>query len=159
MEKTPTTAYIKASFAVVVWGASFVATKVALRDVSPVTVVWLRFAMGVLILAAVLWQRQQISLPGWQDLGYFALLGLIGVTYHQWLQSTGLETAQATTTAWIVATTPIFIAVLGWLALKEKLGWHAVLGIGLATLGVLLVVTQGDLATLAAGGFGTPGDR
>ena len=88
----------------------------------------------------------------------FALLGFLGITFHQWLQSTGLVTAQASTMAWIVATTPIFMALLGWLLLKEKLGWGRVSGIALAALGVLLVVTKGDFASLSSGRFGTPGD-
>jgi drug/metabolite transporter (DMT)-like permease len=150
--------YIKALFAVVVWGASFIATKVALRDVSPATVVWLRFAMGVVILGGIVAARKQISLPARNELAYFALLGFLGITFHQWLQSTGLVTAQATTTAWIVASTPVFIAILGWLVLKESLGWLRTAGILLAAAGVLLVVSKGNLRTLAPGEFGTPGD-
>ncbi len=141
----------------IVWGVSFIATKVALRDVSPVTVVWLRFAIGFIILGAAVRLRWQFSLPARSDLGYFALLGFLGITFHQWLQSTGLQTAQATTTAWIVATTPIFIALLGWLVLKERLRWVQTLGIFLATVGVLLVVTRGNLASLASGSFGDAG--
>jgi drug/metabolite transporter (DMT)-like permease len=144
--------------AVIFWGGSFVATKVALRDVSPVTVVWLRFAIGVLILGAAVLARRQFALPRRSDLGYFALLGFIGITFHQWLQSTGLVIAQATTTAWIVATTPIFMALLGWLLLGEKLGWWQGAGIALATLGVLLVVSEGDLAAVSRGRIGTLGD-
>ena len=147
-----------ATFAVVVWGASFIATKVALRDVSPVTVVWLRFAMGLIILGIAVVVRKQFALPDLKELGYFAILGFLGITFHQWLQSTGLVTAQASTTAWIVATTPVFIALLGWLVLREKLSWIQGLGIFLAAMGVLLVVSNGDLASLAQGRFGTPGD-
>jgi len=145
-------------FAVLAWGSSFIATKVALQDVSPVTVVWLRFAMGVVVMGLVLFARRQFAIPCWKDLAYFSLLGFIGITFHQWLQSTGLVTAQAATTAWIVASTPVFIALLSWLFLKEKLGWRKSAGILLAALGVLLVVSRGDLASVAAGRFGAPGD-
>jgi drug/metabolite transporter (DMT)-like permease len=148
----------KVTFAVLVWGASFVATKVALRDVSPVTVVWLRFAMGVAILGLAVALRRQFALPRREDLAYFALLGFIGITFHQWLQSTGLLTAQASTTAWIVATTPVFMALLGWLLLKERLGWVKAGGIALAALGVLLVVSKGDWSAMSSGQFGTAGD-
>lgn len=151
-------AYAKVTFAVAAWGASFIATKVALADISPVTVVWLRFAMGVAILGAAVGARKQFALPKVNELGYFALLGFIGITFHQWLQSTGLVTAQASTTAWIVATTPVFMALLGYLLLKERLGWIKVGGILLAGLGVLLVVSKGELSSLAAGRIGTPGD-
>ena len=153
-----TKAILKALFAVTVWGASFIATKVALRDVSPVTVVWLRFAIGVAILGGAVFFRSQFSWPRWRELAYFALLGFVGITFHQWLQSTGLLTAQASTTAWIVSTTPVFMALLGWSFLKERLGWVSVFGIGLAAAGVLLVVTRGDLGSLAGGRIGTPGD-
>jgi drug/metabolite transporter (DMT)-like permease len=158
MEKSRVYAIFAVTFAVVAWGASLIATKVALRDVSPVTVVWLRFLMGVLILGmAVVWRRQ-IAIPKLRELGYFAILGFLGITFHQWLQSTGLLTAQASTTAWIVATTPIFIALLGWIALKEKLGWLQGVGIILAAMGVFWVVSEGDLTALAEGSFGTLGD-
>ena len=149
---------LSALFAVIVWGASFIATKVALRDVSPVTVVWLRFAMGVVILGIAVAARKQFALPNRSEWGYFALLGFLGITFHQWLQSTGLLTSQASTTAWIVATTPVFMALLGWLALKESLGWTQSGGILLAAAGVILVVSQGDLSSLALGQFGQPGD-
>ncbi len=150
--------YVEAVFAVAVWGISFVATKTALRDVSPVTVVWLRFAIGVAILGMAVAVRRQFDLPQTKDLGYFALLGFIGITFHQWLQSNGLVTAQATTSAWIVATTPIFIALLGWVILREKLSWVNWAGIFLAALGVLLVVSRGNLSAISGGKFGVPGD-
>ncbi|NOY98938.1 MAG: DMT family transporter [Chloroflexi bacterium] len=150
--------YIEVLFAVVVWGASFIATKVALRDVSPVTVIWMRFAMGVVILGAAVAARKEFAWPARNEWAYFALLGFLGITWHQWLQSNGLVTAQASTTAWIVATTPVFMALLGWLVLKERLGWMRVAGIALAALGVLLVVSRGDLQAISLGKFGTPGD-
>src|SRR5215207_4316860 len=151
-------AIIKAFFAVTVWGASFVATKISLEYIDPTTLVWLRFTMGVAVLGLAVGLSRQFSLPQRKDLGYFAILGFLGITLHQWLQSTGLVTAQATTTAWIITSTPIFIALLGLIVLKERLAWYQVAGIILATFGVLLVVTKGNLSTLSAGKFGTPGD-
>jgi drug/metabolite transporter (DMT)-like permease len=151
-------AILKALVAVTIWGASFVATKIALQYAVPTTVVWLRFAMGVGVLGLAVGLGRQFSLPERRDWGYFALLGFLGITLHQWLQSTGLLTAQATTTGWIIASTPIFMALLGLIILKEHLVWYQIAGIILAALGVLLVVTKGDLAAITAGKFGTPGD-
>jgi len=158
MNRKHITAYIEVTFAVIVWGASFIATKLALRDLSPVTVVWLRFAIGVIILGIATRLRHQFSLPKKQEWLYFGLLGFLGITFHQWLQSTGLLTVQASTTAWIVATTPVFIAILSWLFLHEKLRWMQISGIILAALGVLLVVSKGNISGLFSGHFGTTGD-
>ncbi len=149
---------LSALFAVVVWGATFIATKIALQEVSPATIVWVRFAMGVVILGAAVGMRKQFAIPARSEWAYFALLGFLGVTFHQWLQANGLITAQATTTAWIVASTPVFIALLGWLFLKERIGWVRAAGIALAAFGVLLVVSKGNLSALATGREGTVGD-
>lgn len=153
-----TGAIVAVLFAVVVWGASFIATKIAVGEVSPVTVVWLRFGMGVLVLGAVVLQRRQLALPARGDLLYFTVLGFIGIAFHQWLQSNGLVTSQASTSSWIVASTPIYMALLGWLILKEAVRPLGILGIAVAAAGVLVVATRGDLASLAAGQLGAPGD-
>jgi drug/metabolite transporter (DMT)-like permease len=150
--------YAEALFAVIVWGASFIATKVALQDLSPITIVWLRFLLGVMILGLVVVLRGQLSLPEKKEWGYFALLGFLGITFHQWLQSNALQTSEAGTTAWIVSTTPVFMAALGWVLLKERLGWTKSLGILLAFLGVMVVVSRGDLSSISIGKFGAPGD-
>ena len=149
---------LKLIIAVILWGGSFIATKIALRDVSPLTLVWLRFAMGVVFLGAAARIRRQLTLPGIKDLPYLALLGFIGITFHQWLQSTGLITSQASTTAWIVASIPVFTALIGWLVLHEKLSSMQILGIVLAGLGVLLVVTGGNFSKIFQGTIGKPGD-
>ncbi len=158
MNRKNIAAYIEVTFAVIVWGASFIATKLALRDLEPVTVVWLRFAIGVIILGFASLIKKQFSMPPRKDLLYFSLLGFLGITFHQWLQSTGLLTVQASTTAWIVATTPVFIAILSWLFLREKLAWLQIAGIILAAAGVLMVVSKGNPGSIFGGHFGTPGD-
>jgi drug/metabolite transporter (DMT)-like permease len=158
LNRQPTLAYLGLFLAVLAWGASFVATKIALQELAPAALVWLRFGIGLFILGLAVILRRQLRLPARKDLLYLALIGFLGITFHQWLQSTGLQTARATTTAWIVATIPVFIALLGWLVLKEKLGAWQIFGIGVAALGVLLVVTQGNLASVLGGHFGNFGD-
>jgi len=150
--------YIEALFAVIVWGASFIATKIALQEISPLSIVWLRFLMGVIILGVAVFLRGQFALPEKREWGYFALLGFLGITFHQSLQSNGLQTSEAGTTAWIVATTPVFMALLGWLLLKEGLGWVKTFGILLASAGVLIVVSKGNFGSISIGKFGAPGD-
>jgi drug/metabolite transporter (DMT)-like permease len=141
----------KATFAVAVWGASFIATKIALRELHPLMVVCSRFGIGVVLLGAVVVHRREWRGVPARDLLYFGVLGFLGITLHQWLQATGLVTAQASTTAWIISSIPIFIALLGWVFLRERPTLLAVGGIALATVGVLVIVSGGDLGSLAGG--------
>ncbi len=122
------------------------------------TVVWLRFLIGLIILGWFAWRHGELGIATRKDGLEFVFLGFMGITLHQLLQSNGLVTSEAATTAWIVSTTPIFMAVLGWLFLKEHLGFLGVAGIALATLGVLLVVSKGSLGKIFDGSFGRPGD-
>jgi drug/metabolite transporter (DMT)-like permease len=154
----PWPAYGGLLLAVCFWGASFIATKVALRSLSPLAVVAVRFTLGTAVLATAAGVRRQLVLLPPRELGIFALLGAFGITFHQWLQSTALLTARATTSAWIVATTPVFIAVLGATVLRERFGPRQATGLLLAGAGALAVVTDGDWAAVGAGRIGGTGD-
>lgn len=151
-------ALIEALLAVVIWGASFIATKVALREAPPIVVVWVRFVMGLAVIAVAVAARRQFRRVRPRDLASFAGLGFLGITFHQWLQSQALLTARATTTAWIITVSPVFMALLGWAVLRERVRASQVAGIGLAAAGVLVVVAGGDLSSLWRGGFGASGD-
>lgn len=151
---------IKAFLAIAFWGASFVATKVVLREISPLTVIVLRFGLGAgVLLVAIVWRRQ-VTAVNPSDLPWLALLGFNGITVHQLLQANGLVTTTATNSGWIVALTPIFTALLARLLVREPFGPLRVLGLGLALLGALLVISRGHLADGLIGMLrvATPGD-
>jgi len=147
-----------ALFAVTAWGASFIAIKISLRELNPASVIWLRSLLGTMVLGGILFHRRQSIRINRNQLLYLGLLGFLGVTLHQWLQSFGLMTAKASTTAWIIAIIPVFIALLGWIFLKERLQWLQIIGIIIAVLGVLLVVSGGDIFSVFNGSFGVVGD-
>ncbi len=143
---------------VVSWGASFIATKVLLRELPGGAIVWLRFGVGTMVLAAFAVGRgERLAVPV-RTLASFAFLGFLGIAFHQWLQINGLVTAKASTAAWIITTTPVFIALLGRFVLREVLGLFRAAGIAVAAFGVLLVVSGGDIRALFLGETGTTGD-
>ena len=53
---------LSALFAVVIWGGTFIATKIALKEVSPATIVWIRFGIGVIVLGITVLSRKQFAL-------------------------------------------------------------------------------------------------
>lgn len=143
---------------VIFWGASFVATKIVLLELTPATIIVVRFGVGFLVLLITVGLRQEIKPVHRQKLPFLALLGFLGITFHQWLQVTGLKSTPATITAWIVATIPVFVALLGWAILGERLTKQQVAGITLAAGGAVTVVSGGDLLALTTGRVGTMGD-
>ena len=144
--------------AAVSWGASFVAIKVALRTLSPLPLVWLRFGLGVAVLAVFTVFRGEKDPLTRQEWAVVVLLGFLGVPFHHLVQSTGLKTAQAATSAWIISSMPVFIALLGFAFLGETMTRRRWAGLGMAALGVLLVVTRGDPKRLWMSDPGSFGD-
>ena len=151
------TAQLKLVAAIAVWGGSFIATKLAVGEVSPITVIWSRFLIGLVILGWFAWRHAELVIPSWKDGLEFAFLGFLGISLHQWLQSSGLVTSEAATTAWIVSTTPVFMAVLGWLFLKERLGIAGTVRDRAGSLGSASGGQQGQSRGHVQRQFWTPG--
>jgi drug/metabolite transporter (DMT)-like permease len=144
---------LAAFIAVVFWGVSFVATKAALREIPPVTLIFARFAIGAFVLLLIV--RELPPRDAWPSL---ALMGFIGVFIHQMLQSFALTMTTATSTGWLIGITPIWSAVLSAILLRERFGFWKVIGLVGGFAGVLLVVTRGDFSARVFGRPSTLGD-
>lgn len=141
--------------AVVIWGWTYVATKILVAEIGPVEILALRLAIGLPFLGVVLLARRVPLRFARADLGPIVLGGAI-LTLHFLVQIAGLVTTSATNTAWIVSVAPLALALLSFLFLGERIGWGGVAGIAVATAGILLLVSRGDLAEL--GWLGSVGD-
>jgi len=143
---SPEWARARALLAVVFWGTSFVATKLALRELSPSTLIFLRFTQGSLLMAAMLLFRRETSLPPRETWGWLFLMGFVGIFVHQLLQVHGLKLTTATTTGWLIGLIPLWTAVLSRIVLKESMTPQKVAGLGLGFVGALLLITRGDVS-------------
>jgi drug/metabolite transporter (DMT)-like permease len=130
-----------ALFAVVAWGASFVATRIALEAFTPFAIVALRLTLGALLLLAVARWRRQRAMPGREAAGVTVLLGLT-VAAHLLIQAIGLGHTTAMNAAWIISFIPVVIALGARVFLGQRLPALAWAGVAIATLGVLLVTAQ-----------------
>jgi drug/metabolite transporter (DMT)-like permease len=139
-------ARLAAFAAVVLWGISFVATKAALRELSPVTLIFTRFALGVLVLLLILTLRRESLIPPRDTWVMLALMGFVGIFLHQMIQVHALTLTTAVRTGWLIALTPIWSALLAAIFLGERFGRQKVLGLVLGAFGALLVITRGSLS-------------
>jgi drug/metabolite transporter (DMT)-like permease len=156
--KATTLGRLAAAGAIALWGVSFVATKAALRDVSPVTLIFTRFALGSIVLYAILGIRREPLVPPRDTLPVLALLGFVGIFVHQMLQVNGLVLTTAIRTGWLIALTPIWSAVLSSILFHERFGIRKTAGFLLGTAGAILVVTRGQISLEVLGLPTTIGD-
>jgi drug/metabolite transporter (DMT)-like permease len=142
--------------AVTIWGISFVATKSALVELSPITLIFTRFALGTAVLWAMLaGRREGRSIPRaeWPTL---VLMGFVGIFVHQMLQAYGLSLTTAVRTGWLIGLIPIWSAVLGALLLGERFGALKVPGLLLGAAGAIVLMTRGSSS---AGPLALPSTR
>ncbi len=145
--KSQITKYWKPLFAVIVWGLSFIATKNALVEVKPEVIVFIRQILGILFLAAVLLKRKRKLSINIREQKWIFILAAIAC-FHLWIQVTGLQWTTASHTGWIIGITPVFMVILGIIFFKEKISSLQTQGIIVAFLGLVILVSKGDLTSL-----------
>ncbi len=135
-------ARLKALVTVLVWGASFVTTKIIVDQIDPVVLVPLRTFGGSVLLFTLLKLRGQWTgiVRDRRLLLELALLGFVGITLHLTIQAVGLSLTTASNTGWMVSLTPVFIALLAWRFLGETFGRVQLVGFLVAMGGALLIV-------------------
>jgi drug/metabolite transporter (DMT)-like permease len=134
-------------FTVVVWGCTFVATKILVQYVNPAELLGLRMIIGLpILLVVVLTKRLKFDFTAKQHLNL--LIGSAVITLHFLIQITGIKYTTATNTGWLISTTPLILAVLSFLFLKERIGRNTIIGIGMATFGVILLMSKGDISSI-----------
>ncbi len=133
--------------AILFWGVNLTVIKIAMRHLSPHAFNSVRLAGSALILFLILaLRRESLSVSG-RDLLLVAVLGILGNFCYQVLFIRGFDLTSASNASLILATSPIFIALIGSLFKMERLTWVGWLGIVVSFAGLYLVVSR------QAGGF------
>jgi drug/metabolite transporter (DMT)-like permease len=130
----------------VIWGAAFPLTKPALETIPPFTFALLRFTVALAVLLPLA-RGQTLALLRGPDRRRLAMMGLLGFCVAQLAQTLALSLSPASDIALLSSASPLWIALLAWLWLGERLGRRVVLGFGLAIAGLALILwPQGDSA-------------
>lgn len=123
---------------IVFWSSAFAAIRAGLRGYAPGHVALLRFlvASAVLTVYAIL---TRMPLPERRDVPAIAALGFVGITVYHVSLSYGEVTVPAGTASLIIASVPVFSALLAMGFLGERLDVWGWAGIALGFAGVALI--------------------
>jgi drug/metabolite transporter (DMT)-like permease len=146
--------------AVFLLGTNPVAVKYAVSAFVPLPFVALRFTVaGLLLLGAVRFFGSGVSV-GRKDLLAMMGVGALGVGATNMLFTSGVDLTNASDTALLYAAVPVWGMILGSLLGLEKPTLKGILGVGIAFLGIIVVVygglggsgssLEGDLLVLGA---------
>lgn len=125
--------------AILFWGLSFVATKVALLSFTPFCLIFFRFIVASLFFGWLL-QRKGFPTLNRKNIKGLALLAIFQPGLYFTFETLGLQYTSATKTSLIIATIPIVVLFLSIIFLKEKIRWINAVGIVISIIGVSLLV-------------------
>ena len=143
--------YLGLAIGALAWGSSFAAAKISLRQVSPLNLVILRFGLASLLFAAILGCRRDRPRLPWRDAPRFLVLGFLVIASYFYLQFVALHITTTVSSSLIIATSPVFTALISHLTGRERLWGLAAAGIAIAFAGVVLIVTNGRWSGLLGG--------
>jgi drug/metabolite transporter (DMT)-like permease len=138
--------HLVALFTVFVWGFTFVSTKVLLADFSPLWILMTRFVMGFVALCVL--RPHLLKLKNKKHEFLFIGAGITGIGCYYLFENVALVYSTATAVGVIVASAPLFTALLQALhGDRSSLSLRFFVGFTLAMIGLALVGVSSEGAT------------
>jgi len=124
------------------WSINYVAGKIALLHMDPLTLVAFRFEVaGAIMLAVYLAQKRRMPMRR-GDVWTFTYLSFLGVVVNQGFFTFGLNYTTSSHSAVIVAIDPILILILASVFKIERLTAGKIGGMALAFIGILVLEAE-----------------
>ena len=143
MKGNGTAGHLSALLTIIIWGTTFISTKVLLASFQPVEILFFRFVMGLLALLVV-YPRRLKGTNRQQELT-FAAAGLCGICLYYLLENIALTYTMASNVGVIISAAPFFTAILSHLFLKEEKPYaNFFIGFVVAMTGIALISFNGS---------------
>ncbi len=144
MKNNHTSGHICAFITIIIWGTTFISTKILLEDFQPVEILFFRFLLGLLALF-IAYPRRLKGTTFKQELT-FAGAGLSGICLYYLLENIALTYTMASNVGVIISVAPFFTAILSHIFMKteEKLKPKFFIGFAVAMAGICLISFNGS---------------
>jgi len=125
----------------IIWALNFSVVKVSLEEIDALSFNALRYVLAAGLLAFTTKKRGYPLRVERQDVWPLIGIALVGNVLYQLFFIIGVDYTYSANAAVMLGTIPVWVAVLSHLFTEEKLTKYKTLGIGLAFVGILLIVT------------------
>lgn len=137
--------WLAAIFTVIIWGETFVSTKILLNNgLEPPDIFFFRFILAY----ACIWiiSPKKLMADSWKDELIFVFLGISGGSLYFLAENTALEYSTASNVAILVGSAPLLTALMvGIFYKEERMKLKQLAGSLIAFVGMALVILNGQL--------------
>ena len=131
------------------WAGNAVVGRLAADLIPPMTLNFLRWLIAFFILLPLAWQILRPSSTLWSAWRRYLLLGFLGVGCYNALMYLALHTSTALNVTLVGASVPVWMLLIGTLFFKQRISRLQLVGSLLSIVGVMVVLSRGELARLA----------
>lgn len=143
--------HLMAVITIIIWGTTFISTKILLEQFSAEEILAYRFFMAFLILVII--YPKNFKILSFKEEMLFCLLGITGISFYYWTENLALKYTYASNVGLIVSVIPIFTAVIAHFTNKdEKLTPNLLMGFLVAMIGIIIVIYNGRILKLGSAG-------
>ena len=118
MKKKNYIGHLTAALTILIWGTTFISTKVLLEDFQPIEILVFRFVIGFVLL--LLLSPRKLKTTGTGEELLFAGAGLCGICLYYLLENIALTYTLASNVGVIISAAPFFTAILAHILMKEQ---------------------------------------
>ncbi|WP_339191238.1 DMT family transporter [Paenibacillus sp. FSL P2-0121] len=137
------TGHLLALLTILIWGTTFISTKILLKDFTPVEILFFRFLIGYFVLLLI--YSRPIRTTSFKEELLFISAGLCGVTLYFLIENIALVYTLASNVGVIVSIAPFFTAVIAHFFLEEeKFHRQFFIGFLIALTGIILIGLNGS---------------
>lgn len=135
--------------ATILWGGNFVIGRAVTGEIPPFTLAFLRWCLAFLVFFPIAFKHVKRDWPKFKEHWKIVLvLALTGVAAFNTLVYIGVYSTTSINASLMNSTTPIFIYILSFIFLKERLSRNQMIGTGISLIGVLFILSGGSLESL-----------
>ncbi len=144
MENKVIIGHIAAFITVLIWGTTFISTKVLLKGFEPLEILFFRFVIGFVSLNIIYPKR--LTIKDIRIEATFAAAGLCGICLYYLLENVSLTYTLASNVGVIISAAPLFTAILSHIFVKdeEMLSCRFIVGFITAMVGICLIGLNGN---------------
>ena len=143
--------------ACVIWSGNFIASRYAYQLTGPISLAFFRWTIATITMLPFAIKNFKKEKQLFKDnLSYFFWMALVGVAvYNTMIYQAGHSTTAINMALYGSIIHPIVATLLAAWVVQEKLHWKSIAGIVLGIIGIIVLLSKGDIQTLLQFKFST----
>ena len=133
------------------WAGNIVLARAVHNEIPPFTMVFFRWSIALALLLPFVFLEIKANITEiqkkWKGLLWLGFTGTVGFNAMMYI---GLNYTTANNAVLINSLVPVFILVFSFVFMSEKIGFVKVIGCGISFIGMLVIITSGQINTLTS---------